>query len=137
MLPSSRRRQSKSRQLSTLLDRSHLAEWSESERPIHLRVDLEVAGSRAVLRPCGEIDFAVAADLLAVATLAVQHPATDVVILDFTDVRFIDSVGCAVVNRIHETCQAHRKNLILSNASARIQRVFELLKIDPQLIPNP
>lgn len=88
---------------------------------------VEIEGSRAVLRPCGEIDIAVVPDLIDLATMALTRSATQIVLMDLSDVTFIDVTGCSGLKQIYLACQEHQKHLRLQGARPQVQRVLDLV----------
>lgn len=58
------------------------------------------------------------------------HTATPRIVLNFSDVTYIDSCGVGTLLAWHKTCQEHGKELVLQNCGDKVMQVFEMLAID-------
>jgi anti-sigma B factor antagonist len=79
-----------------------------------------------------EIDPSSADDFRAEVTTAVSH-AADVggeVVLDFTEVDFIDSTGLTVLIDAHRRLGEQSRTLVVVNAAPHIERVFTVTGLD-------
>ena len=85
------------------------------DAPTHVRVSLS-----------GDVDAAAAPDTLARLMAANPSPG-DLVMLDLTDVAFIDSVGVVMLQKAHTYLDAQGCQLVLTNPSHAVVRVLTML----------
>lgn len=74
----------------------------------------------------GESDMAVAPDILALGTVALDDPTTHTLLIDLAEVTFIDSSTIAVLVRLRNLAQGPDKKLLLVGPSPRLLRVLDL-----------
>jgi anti-sigma B factor antagonist len=84
-----------------------------------------VAGGWHTLRLVGEVDLA-ASILLHEVIERVCAIAVDGIVLDLSEVSFIDSTGVCAVLVLHERCTEQGTELRISSGSKVVQRVFEI-----------
>jgi anti-anti-sigma factor len=89
-----------------------------------LTVQEVVSGGWHTLRLCGEVDLA-ARDLLDDVIEQVCATANDGVVLDLSEVSFIDSTGVRAVLELRNRCQQQNAKLRIIGSSA-VRRVFEI-----------
>jgi anti-anti-sigma factor len=89
-----------------------------------LTVQDVVSGGWHTLRLCGEVDLA-AGDLLDDVIEQVCQVAIDGVVLDLSEVSFIDSTGVRAVLELRKRCQRQGAELRIVGSSA-VRRVFEI-----------
>ena len=94
-----------------------------------LQVDVE-PGPTAVVRPHGDVDANCATALR--ETLLPQVQAGDVV-LDLSDVGFIDSSGVSVLVRAHRTAVAAGHGFAIRGAQGTVLKVFTALGLESVL----
>jgi anti-anti-sigma factor len=87
-----------------------------------------VTVKRTVIHVAGDLD-AVSADDLKACVRAVGAGST-CVILDLTDVSFIDSVGIGALVGLHRELDAESRMLQLRNLSKQLKRAFEITGVD-------
>lgn len=85
-----------------------------------------------VLRVAGEVDMATAPELEAHARKALDRDETDVLV-DLTEVTFIDSSGIAALTGLHRQLEERRRHLTIRGLNAVTRRPFEVLKLDQVL----
>ncbi len=90
-----------------------------------LEVQDVVAGGWHTLRLVGEVDLA-ASILLDEVIERVCAIAVDGIVLDLSEVSFIDSTGVRAVLVLHERCKEQGTELRISSGSKVVQRVFEI-----------
>ena len=73
----------------------------------------------------GEIDLATAPDLERAAMQLVEG-ATEKVVIDLSNVTFMDSAGLNVFVRLHKRLSPAGRDLILRSAPAPVRRVLEI-----------
>lgn len=77
-----------------------------------------------VLAPSGELDLAASTCLRAAVVEACNEGLP--VVVDLTDVTYLDSAALAVLVAAHRLLQADGCHLTLRGASSRVQRVLEI-----------
>lgn len=55
---------------------------------------------------------------------------THSVVLNFSDVTYIDSSGVGTLLAWHKTCQERGKKLVIQNCGTKVMAIFEMLAID-------
>ena len=74
----------------------------------------------------GVADLATA-DVLEAQVMVIAAETRDDIVLDCSDLEFIDSVGIAAFVRIQRTLRAQARRLRIVNLSDRVRRPFDLL----------
>jgi len=80
----------------------------------------------------GEVDLATAAELLA-KLIVVATVTTDDLVLDCSDLEFIDSMGVSVFERIKRMLEADNRRLRVVGMNGRARRPFEILGLTERL----
>jgi anti-anti-sigma factor len=77
----------------------------------------------------GEIDLAVAGDLVAAALgcLSTDSPG---LIIDLSPITFLDAAGINALVRIHGAAQGAAKTLVLANPPAQVIRLLQITGLD-------
>ena len=88
---------------------------------------------RYVITVSGEVDLASSPDLDIAIIAAIESGATSVVV-DLTDVSFMDSSGLGVIVRGLKRCREADKDLDLVITNERVLKVFGITGLD-QVIP--
>jgi anti-sigma B factor antagonist len=88
---------------------------------------------RYIVTVSGEVDLATSPDLDA-AVIAGLESGTDSVIIDLTDVSFMDSSGLGVIVRALKRCREAEIELDLVISNDRVLKVFGITGLD-QVIP--
>jgi anti-anti-sigma factor len=96
--------------------------------PVHVHID----GEFVVLRLHGEIDVANSAALVDAVHAATGEGDTGVV-LDLTEVTFVDSSGLRAIVRSLEALGRSGIGLTVRNAAPHVRRLFELSGLDSLL----
>ena len=92
-------------------------------------IDIETQGDVVIAHLHGEIDLANAKPIGSLVTEAVTNEAAGVV-LDLTDVTYLDSSGVHLVFELQERLAARQQRLTLAvPPDARIRRVLELVNV--------
>ncbi len=58
---------------------------------------------------------------------------THSVVLNFSEVTYIDSSGVGTLLAWHKTCQERGKKLVIQNCGTKVMAIFEMLAIDRML----
>jgi anti-sigma B factor antagonist len=96
-----------------------------SATEVDFRVSVEIDEDRVVYRLAGEIDVA-SADLLPLAVLSIEPTQISMVILDLTDVTFIDSSGLSALLDCRSTLERDGVALEVRNPSVQARRLFAI-----------
>ena len=88
---------------------------------------------RYLITVSGEVDLATSPDLDVAIIAAIDSGATSVVI-DLTDVSFMDSSGLGVIVRALKRCREAENDLDLVITNERVLKVFGITGLD-QVIP--
>lgn len=94
-----------------------------------LRLDVSEHGDRSVLRVGGEVDVATAPRLREQLIVLVNEQRYQLVV-DLSDVDFIDSTGLGVLIGALKRVRSHDGDLHLVCSDPRIVRVFEITGLD-------
>lgn len=94
--------------------------------------DLRVArhGSVATVMLSGEVDLATAPQLPAAVA---QHRDADLLVVDLTEVTFIDSTGVRMLLEADRHCAGRGSRLIVVVGNGPVRRVLELCELDDRL----
>jgi anti-anti-sigma factor len=87
------------------------------------------------IRARGEIDMAVA-DRFAEAITAALTNGSPRVIVDLTDVTFMDSSGISALLRANKVAAEHRRSLTVENPAPMVHRVLEICGVLDLLSEN-
>jgi anti-anti-sigma factor len=98
----------------------------------HFRVDVRSAPDRVVLELHGELDL-LGTPTLEKAVERVEEGAPAIVVLDLSDLQFIDSAGLRVILTAHEHAQQHDWDLALTHGSEQVQRLFAIAGVGDHL----
>ena len=98
----------------------------------HFTVEVRADDGSLTLCLAGDLDLATAGTLQ--ACLEQVDGAVRSVVLDLTDLTFLDSSGLNVFVHAHERLTAEARELVLANPRASVRRVLDVSGID-QLIP--
>ena len=88
-------------------------------------------GNTIVLRFAGELDLANADDVRAQARAALDTPGVTTLIIDLSDVTFMDSTSIGAFIEIQQWVTGTDVDLRLRNLPARVRRVFRIAGLDP------
>jgi anti-sigma B factor antagonist len=81
-------------------------------------------GSRHTLRLAGELDLTSAEELHTVVS-RLAPDATEIV-LDMSELTFMDSTGVYLILSFRELCQRSRCHLVLTSLAPQVRRLFDL-----------
>jgi anti-sigma B factor antagonist len=95
-----------------------------------LRSRIESEGERKIIRLAGELDLAVADDVLALGLLALDADNVVELVLDMDDVTFLDSTGIGTLIRIRNAAIARGVELQLRGVGPRIRRVLSITGLE-------
>ena len=97
-----------------------------------LRVEVEERDDHALVTAIGEIDAATAGSVEEAVTAALDggHPR---VLLDFTDVTFIDSTGLGVLVKSHRRAQSLRSSFAVVHPTPHTRKLMRVLGLDQLL----
>jgi anti-sigma B factor antagonist len=95
---------------------------------LHLHVWIDDTPARVRIRLAGELDLATAPQLRQVLDAHARHGQT--MIIDLSDVEFIDSMGLAALVRARHRALARGAELKLVAPPAAVHRVFTLTRLD-------
>ena len=92
-------------------------------------------GSTATVELCGELDLATAQSLRScLAPLVQDARAPDRLVLDLTDLTFLDASGISALLTVQRTLAARGGELVLRSPSRLVRRVVRVLDLE-QLLP--
>jgi anti-sigma B factor antagonist len=89
-------------------------------------------GDRHTLLLKGELDMASAAELEEQAELLCSQSASELV-LDLSELDFIDSAGLNAILRVRTLCQEHMCDFCLTPGARPVQRLFEVTRLIDRL----
>jgi len=84
----------------------------------------------------GELDIA-SAPMLEATLASVTAKGASEVVLDLTELTFMDSTGLRAVLSLHELCSQEGYAFSLTGANGSVQRLFELTGVVGSLRPEP
>ena len=90
----------------------------------HLDIEVRADGPRVTLALAGELDIVTAPTLR--ACLESIDNGFRQVVLDLTDVTFLDSTGLALMIEVHRRFRPEGRDLALSNPRSHVARVIDL-----------
>jgi len=97
-----------------------------------LRVETEDRNDHALVTASGEIDAATA-DSVADAVSAALSDGHKVVLLDFTEVTFIDSTGLGVLVKSHRAAEAVGATFAVVHPTPQTRKLIRVLGLDQLL----
>lgn len=83
---------------------------------------------RALMALSGELDLAIAPDLVTEMEYALDHVSPHLV-LDLTDVEFIDSSGLTMLLRVRQLTQERGGSLVLTGANEALDYLLTLTRL--------
>ncbi|HXP28212.1 MAG TPA: STAS domain-containing protein [Solirubrobacteraceae bacterium] len=105
---------------------------SSSDRVVRLSVREHRQDGERTLVLSGELDLA-SRPLLDVAVSCVQRRDTEALVLDLSEVAFMDSTGLHGVLAAKTLCAAHGCTFVLVRGPSQVQRLFELSGVIDEL----
>jgi anti-sigma B factor antagonist len=105
------------------------------------RIDVTRRGDQFEVKLFGELDLATAPDLRQ-SLVDIGHEGPVEVVLDFEELKFIDSVGLSVVIAEHKRLAADGGRLVIQYPSMRARKLFDVsgissyLNIRPIIVPD-
>lgn len=84
-----------------------------------------------IVSPAGSIDSDSALDF---EQALKKHSEAKAVILDMKNVTYITSMGLSVIFKTKQSLQQRQGVLLITNLPARVQKVFELVKVIPEYV---
>ncbi|GAC1587501.1 MAG: anti-sigma factor antagonist BldG [Acidimicrobiales bacterium] len=94
-----------------------------------LRIDTATVGAEFVITLSGELDLATAPDLWAAIDPALQAGHTKI-LLDLTDLAFVDSTGLGVFVRAGKELRAAGGGLVLRSPGERVAKLLEITRLE-------
>lgn len=91
-----------------------------------LNAELWVDGDRTTVHVVGDVDIAAGPFLVALAERALERPRISTLVLDFTDVDFIDSSGVGSLITIRHRCSDSGVDFSLRALGPRVSRVLTI-----------
>jgi anti-sigma B factor antagonist len=88
-------------------------------------VSIQHLGRRVVVAPHGELDLATAPELTERMSEALGHDF-DEIVLQLTDVEFVDLAGVRAIARCEELADAHGASFAVTDPQPQARRLFEL-----------
>jgi anti-sigma B factor antagonist len=98
-----------------------------------MQIETTLSSDRQVLMVSGEVDLATSPDL-DVAIIGALESGTESLVIDLTNVTFMDSSGLGVIVRGLKRCREADKDLDLVISNERVLKVFGITGLD-QVIP--
>lgn len=95
--------------------------------------DVREAGDRVTVRLRGELDWRGRLRVEPVLEVAVDRAAGRALVVDLTEVSFVDSSGVSLLIETAERARAAGLDLEIERPEARVFRVFEVLGLDAVL----
>jgi len=86
-------------------------------------------GAETLVEVSGELDLA-SAPALQAALAEIEYSSIQRLLLDLSDLSFIDASGLRAVVGLHATCREHVVALTIMRGPRSVQRVFELTQTD-------
>lgn len=99
-----------------------------------LRIDIEEEGSRRVVKLSGECDLSTATQLQD-ALSPMRSPDVDEVIIDVSDLSFMDSTGLGVLVGALKRLRENNGSFKVAGAKGAVARVLEVSGLD-RIIPQ-
>ena len=92
----------------------------------YLIVDTEHDGHRPILRLRGELDVT-GKDLLEHALSAAVDSRPQTLVIDLSELAYMDCAGASVLGRAHDLLAARHAQLLVTGAQPIVQRLLDLL----------
>jgi anti-sigma B factor antagonist len=87
-------------------------------------------GDACVVAVTGELDAQTAPELTTTASAGLDAPETHQLVLDLSEVTFIDSTGIAALVRLRRRTLDAGKRLLLRNPGVRVVKVLEITALN-------
>jgi anti-sigma B factor antagonist len=102
----------------------------------HFQVEVSSEGTKAVLYLRGELDVSSSA---ALEEELARIDGSTLIVLDLTDLEFIDSTGLGVLVKAHQRVRDEGTRLVVVHDGGQVKRLLELTGLDQQLelVPSP
>jgi anti-anti-sigma factor len=104
----------------------------EAAIPEDLTVRVEQGGQGAVLVLTGELDLA-SGETFSDRLKAVEAGRPELITLDLSGLRFLDSSGLALVVRAHTRARNEGRRLVIIPGPPQVQRVFDITGLNTVL----
>jgi anti-sigma B factor antagonist len=98
--------------------------------PLLVHVQVERTGDTICIVVSGEIDLATAADLKEAGLRALADPACRSLILDLSEVAFMDSTGLGSLVDLRNAARSEQSPIRLHHPSPRVLEVLKLTSMD-------
>jgi anti-anti-sigma factor len=98
----------------------------------HLRIDVRTAPDRVVLELHGELDL-LGAPLLQQRIEQGDIGKRPILVLDLSDMQFVDSAGLRVILSAHEGARQRGQEFALTKGSKQVQRLLSIAGVDERL----
>ena len=96
-------------------------------------IEADFDGSRAILRPHGEVDIATAPAVERQA-LALLDEGAEQLVLDLGGVSFFDSSGLRLLFRLESAADTRRRTVTIGDCSPAVRRVFDLTGLTSRFV---
>lgn len=90
---------------------------------------IETTGNSLLARLSGQFIFSDHAKFKSILT-AGSDEAIKQIRIDFAKVEFIDSAGLGMLLLLRDTCDKHKKSLILAHPTGQVKKVFDISKFE-------
>jgi len=110
-------------------------EFNDPEEVLEFRAALEVVDGEPMIVVTGEVDLAVVDRLWGCIVSVVDTGGP--VVLDFSQVSFIDSSGINLLTRAYQQLGARAEAVVLRQPSAQVMRVLEMSGVDSYVTVVP
>ena len=97
--------------------------------PSDLSIDIQNRDGATIVQPSGEVDLA-RSPLLRSALSSVIGDGPDRLVLDLSEVVYMDSSGVATLVEALQQCRSRKTTLVLCGLQDRVRSVFEIAKLD-------
>jgi anti-sigma B factor antagonist len=101
-----------------------------TSEPLSIRETREGAVHRLI--PIGELDLATAPLLENAFSAALRDEQTDMIVMDLTELSFMDSTGIRLLVQMHGACQAADRLRVI-NGSRAVERILDISGVRAQL----
>jgi anti-sigma B factor antagonist len=95
----------------------------------HLEISTEVRGETTILRPMGDIDLS-RSPTLRTELARVQQSRPSRLIVNLSDVPYMDSSGVATLVEAMKESRKHASSLVLCSMQSRVRSIFEIARLD-------
>lgn len=99
-------------------------------------IEPAVEGPETVVRLIGELDVASAYDVRALSAKALDRPGLTNLILDLSELKFIDSSGLGALIALRETASEKGVEVTVRETPASVQRILDITGVG-QLFGSP